>query len=94
MSRTALLAVGGWSLGLALTWLLFGGGRLAPCLGFGSALDACISAWKAANPPPPALVDPALPWLWLGLYVVGLAVLYIVFRGRGSTVRAADVAAP
>jgi hypothetical protein len=82
--RKTVLVLFVWTAAVA-TWAVLNGGRIAPCFGGGSGptrtaaeLD-CVARWQAANPPPPAPLDPALPWFLLG-WLVGCLVVLAVAR--------------
>jgi hypothetical protein len=83
--RKTVLVLLVWTLALGGIALIFGGGRIAPCLGLQGTqgqLD-CVARWNAAHPSPPALLDPAMPWLWLEAWLLGsLAVLAVVRASR------------
>jgi hypothetical protein len=79
--RKTMLVLLVWACAVGGIALVFGGGRIAPCLGIQetqSQLD-CVAQWHLAHPSPPALLDPAMPWLWLEAWLLGsLAVLAVV----------------
>jgi hypothetical protein len=73
-----------WSLIVAAAGFFLGGGQVAPCLGLYEAQRACVAAWEAVHPAPPAFLDTTLPWPWLAIYVLGLIMTLAVGRLRGS----------
>jgi hypothetical protein len=71
-----------WFVAVGLAWLVFAGGRIAPCFGgVGPGADAarerCAADYLAAHPVPP-LVDS--PLFWLAALGVGLVVIWRVAR--------------
>jgi hypothetical protein len=82
-----VIAVVVWTLSVAAAWLFMGGGHVPLCLGLGEALRACVTAWEAAHPAPPPILDTSLPWPWLVLFVLGvIGILAITrLRARRST---------
>jgi hypothetical protein len=79
-----LIAIALWAFAVLMAGLFFGGGRVAPCLGLGDAQRACVAAWEASHPAPPAMFDITLPWPWLALFVMGLIVIVAIDRLRAT----------
>jgi hypothetical protein len=82
--RKLTLVLTCWTAAVVAWALVFGGGRVAPCLGLSGSVGQldCVARWEAANRPPSPLVDPALPWLWLGLWLTGCSVVLAVARAN------------
>ena len=71
-----------WVLVIGIAWLVFAGGRIAPCFGGvgpggDAARERCAAAYLAVHPVPP-LVDS--PLFWLTALGVGLVVIWCVAR--------------
>ena len=77
-----------WAVVVLAVASIVGGSRVAPCLGRPGTIDACVAAWEASHPHPPAIFDTNLAWPWIGLFIGGGFVIQAFGLWRRSRRRA------
>jgi hypothetical protein len=81
--RTLVVVLLSWTVTVVAIGAIFGGrevGRACLALDGTQASQRCVAGAQAAYVPPPALLDPSLPWMWLAIWLTGCLVVLAINR--------------